>query len=979
MNRSHRSAANRARNPQQKSTRRRSALGITLVVLVAIIAAWWLVTEVVTDWLWFRRLSFQQVFTTRMITAVALFLASAVLMAVVCAVTMAIAWRRRPDKPAPLESDVLDHYRQALARRTRLVIALPSIVIGVIAGAVATTHVDDVLLFINRTPFGQRDAYFNKDVSFYTFTLPFLQFVLGMVLATLIVGTIVAVIVHLITGSLHASPVRFRGPLPGTPGGEPPRVEVHNPFGMAAQVHLSIMFGLILVVYGVQQLFARYEFAISDNDTLFTGIGYTDDHARITARLIVAIIAFICAAMFFANARLRAWRVPGTAIILMVVSSLLIQGIYPAVIQRFDVRPSEPDRERPYIQNQIAATRQAYDIDDVSITDYSAKTDVSQGQLKSDAEALPAIRLMDPAIIAPTFEQLQQVRGFYTFPNVLDVDRYEIDGKKTDTVVAAREIDINGLPDQSWNNIHTVYTHGFGMVASYGSRAQANGEPEWIEWDIPPQGKLNEQQPRIYFGENQNQYVIAGNVEGADPVELDTPGGNTAGGEQHSTYTGTGGVPIGNPITRAMYATKFGDMNLLLSGRVNQNSQILYNRTPQERVKAVAPWLTVDQDPYPAVVDGRIVWIADAYTSTANYPNSQHINMQDTISDSASSWRQGTDTKQVNYVRNSVKAVVDAYDGSVKLYAWDTSDPILKTWEKAFPGVLTDKSQASPELLSHLRYPQDLFKVQRQILGRYHMTDPGNWYNQSDLWVVPADPRDKSGKAEPPYYLSIKWPGDAAPVFSQTAVYVPNKRENMGAYMSVVADTSNPDYGKIRVLRLSDTQQVPGPNQTYNAISSDQSVADHLLPFVGQGGSGSADALYGNLLTLPLGDGLIYIEPIYTQRKDSSAGSYPVLRFVVARYGTHIGIGTTLQEALDTVFGGNAGASTGENAQPGQAGATQQVPATGEEAVKANLQAANDAFSSADKALKAGDLATYQSQMQVAQAKVSEAMAAAGG
>ena len=293
--------------------------------------------------------------------------------------------------------------------------------------------------------------------------------------------------------------------------------------------------------------------------------------------------------------------------------------------------------------------------------------------------------------------------------------------------------------------------------------------------------------------------------------------------------------------------------------------------------------------------------------------------------------------------------------------------------------MLTDKSQASPELLSHLRYPQDLFKVQRQILGRYHMTDPGNWYNQSDLWVVPADPRDKSGKAEPPYYLSIKWPGDAAPVFSQTAVYVPNKRENMGAYMSVVADTSNPDYGKIRVLRLSDTQQVPGPNQTYNAISSDQSVADHLLPFVGQGGSGSADALYGNLLTLPLGDGLIYIEPIYTQRKDSSAGSYPVLRFVVARYGTHIGIGTTLQEALDTVFGGNSGASTGENAQPGQAGATQQVPATGEEAVKANLQAANDAFSAADKALKAGDLATYQSQMQVAQAKVSEAMAAAGG
>lgn len=977
MNRSHRSAAGSAsKGAAAKSTRRNSTLAITLVVLVAIVAVWWLVSDVVTDWLWFRRLNFQQVFTTRMITAVVLFLSAGLLMAAVSAITMAIAWRRRPDRPTPLESEMLDHYRNALERRTKLVIAIPSILLGIASGALAIAHVDQVLLFINRTPFGQRDAYFDHDVSFYTFTLPFLQFVLGTIMGTLIVGTLVAALVHFITGSLQASPIRFRAPAAGSPAGAPPSVEMRNPFGTAAQVHLSIMLGLILVVYGVQQLLARYDFAISDNDALFTGIGYTDDHARITARLIIAIIAFLCAAMFFANARLRAWRVPGTAIVLMLVSSLLIQGIYPAVIQRFDVRPSEPDRERTYIQNQIDATRQAYDINDVSITDYSAKTEVSQGQLKQDAEALPAIRLMDPAIIAPTFEQLQQVRGFYTFPEVLDIDRYTVDGQTTDSVVAAREIDINGLPDQSWNNVHTVYTHGFGMVASYGSRAQANGEPEWLEWDIPPQGELNEQQPRIYFGEKQSHYVVAGNVDGADPVELDTPGGNTEGGEQHTTYTGNGGVPIGNPIIRAMYSTRFTDMNLLLSGRVNENSQILYDRTPQERIKAVAPWLTVDQDPYPTVVDGRIVWIADAYTTTANYPNSQHINMQDTISDSASSWRQGTDAKQVNYVRNSVKAVVDAYDGSVKLYAWDTDDPILQTWSKAFPGVLTDKSEASPDLISHMRYPQDLFKVQRQILGRYHMTDPGNWYNQSDLWVVPADPRDKSGKAEPPYYLSIKWPGDASPVFSQTAVYVPNKRENMGAYMSVVADASRDDYGQIRVLRLSDTQQVPGPNQTYNAISSDQSVADHLLPFVGQGGSGSADALYGNLLTLPLGDGLIYIEPIYTQRKDSSAGSYPVLRFVVARYGTHIGIGTTLQEALDSVFGGNAGASTGETATGG--GDTAANPATGEEAVKTALQAANAAFAAADAALKAGDLATYQSQMQVAQDKVNEAMAATG-
>lgn len=961
----------------RKQPRRHTALGATLAILVVLVVVWWIVSEVVTDWLWFRNLHFGQVFTTRLVTGAVLAVAQGVLLGGACALNMALAWRSRPQRPVS-DSPTLDHYRSALARRTAVIVAVPSLLVALGAGSLAVSHTDETLAFLHRTPFGQADAYFGMDASFYVFTLPFLQYVFSAVLAALVIGTLAAAAVHVVTGSLYAAPVAVRRHGSGDEGGaHPPTVELRNPLNAAAQVHLSVLLGLIMVVYGFQRLLSRYEFAISDNDALFTGIGYTDDHARITARLIVAIIAWICALMFFANVRLKLWRVPGTAIVLMIVSSLIIQAIYPVAIQQFTVRPSEVSQERSYIERQVEATRAAYDVDDVTVSDYSAETNVSAGQLKSDAEALPGIRLMDPALVAETYEQLQQVRGYYQFPGVLDVDRYAVDGRTTDTIIAAREINIAGLPDQSWINTHTVYTHGYGVVASYGNRSSSNGEPVWTEGDIPPQGRLDVDESRIYYGEAENQWVVAGNEPGAAPIELDTPGGSESGGEQHSTYTGAGGVAIGNHVTRAMYATTFTDLNLLLSSNVNSASRILYNRTPRERIAQVAPWLTVDQDPYPAVVDGRVVWIVDAYTTSADYPNSQHVNLQDTIADSARQ-TSGEDT-QVNYMRNSVKAVVDAYDGTVDLYAWDTDDPILQTWMKVYPGLLKDRSEISADLMSHLRYPQDMFKVQRQILGRYHMENPDSWYNQSDLWEVPADPRDSSGAYEPPYYLSIKWPGDESPVFSQTAVYVPKNRENMAAYMSVVADASSPDYGRLRVLKLSDTAQVPGPNQTYNAIVSDQQVADKLLPFIGQGSGSSADALYGNLLTLPLGNGLIYVEPIYTQRKSAdtgaSAGTYPVLRFVVVRFGTHIGIGDTLQEALDSVFAGDAGASTGEDTsgQPSeqQGGGTDQM--SNEEAAKQLLQEASDAFGRADQALKNGDLGGYQAQMQTAQDKTREA------
>ncbi|GAA2178287.1 UPF0182 family protein [Brooklawnia cerclae] len=956
--------------------RKRNTLALTLGILVVLILGFVLFSRVWTDLLWYRSVDAQQVFTIRLFSTVGLFCVFGLLMAVVVLVNMVVALRMRPHGvPAQAgRSSTLSRYRRVMDARTKLFVAVPVIVLGLLAGAGAVSVTDTFLAWLNATPFGTTDPYFNRDISFYVFDLPWWRFVVSQVMWTFIISLVATAVVHFISGATRTSPLRLSSPVEG----QAPEIKVSNPFGASAQAHMSVLLGIIMILIGIDQMLGRYAFAYTDNDTLFTGIGYTDDHARITAKLIMAIICLVCAVVFFVNAKLRRWMLPTSAVALAVASSLVVQVAYPGLVWQFDVKPNEPDRERNYIANQISATREAYGVADVEVTDYSATTTVSAGQLIADASALPGIRLMDPQVIAPTFEQLQQVRGYYTFPDVLDVDRYTIDGQETDAIVAVREINTSGLPEenQTWNNVHTVYTHGYAMVGAYGNRRQASGEPEWIERDIPPEGELNQVEPRVYFGENTTDYSIVGTTEGGSAIELDTPGGESGSGETYTTYSGTGGVSVGNYLVRALFAARFGDINLLLSSRVTSESKILYDRTPAERVAKVAPWLTIDQDPYPAVVDGRVVWIIDGYTTSNSYPNSQRVDLSSATSDSTSSWTPvGSESSDVNYIRNSVKAVVDAYDGTVTLYAWDTSDPVLQTWDKVYPGLLHSVDEISDDLKAHLRYPQDLFKAQREILGRYHMTDPMAWYQQSDLWVVPDDPRYDDTK-EPPYYLSIKWPEDDAPVFSQTAVYVPRGRENLGAYMAVVADAASPDYGKIRVLRLSDTHQVPGPNQTFNAIQTDEQVQQALLPFTSQG---AAEPVYGNLLTLPLGGGLIYVEPIYTQGK--ATGSYPVLRFIVVRFGDHIGIGDTLQEALDTVFQGDAGVDTGEGSDQTSGGSDEGSSSgttTGSEAVKAALEAAVAAYDAADEALKAGDLAEYQAQIEIAKQRVEEAQSALG-
>lgn len=955
---------------------RRGALIPTIIALLVLAYLFTTFAQLWTDNLWFSQLGYGVVFSTQLWTSVGLFCGFGLLMG------LAVAWTITSSMKAAQSgsrsgSTLLNRYRDMLGQRAKLAVWVPAVFFGIMAGISGTSARTTFLAYLYRSEFGIKDPRFGLDVSYFVFEYPWFRFLNSFFLGLFLLCLAIAVVMTFALGLLSSQ---------GKPGAA----------SLRAHAQISTLAGLALLTYGVDAFLDRYSEELQSSG-LLDGLTYTGDKAQITAHTVVAVISVLTAVLFFVYSRRPGWRIPVTAAILMVVSSLIVGVAYPSVVQSFDVKPDEPDKERPYIQYNITATRDAYGVAKTEIYDYSAKTSAEAGQLKADAAAVPGIRLIDPSMVRNTYEQLQQVRGYYSFATTLDVDRYQIDGAETDVVIAAREMDQSGLENKQWNNLHTVYTHGYGLVAAYGNRRQAGGEPEWLAADIPTVGKLTATEPRVYFGELQTNYVVVGRQEGQSAIEFDTPGGGGTNGEQFNTYNGAGGVGIGNLFTRALYATRFGDVNLLLSDRVNGNSRIMYDRTPAQRVAQVAPWLTTDSDIYPAIVNGRIVWIVDAYTTTDSYPNSQQLSLRSAASRSTTQTSGLAPDDKINYIRNSVKATVDAYDGTVTLYEWDATDPILRTWEKVFPGTVQPKSAISADLMAHLRYPEDLFRAQREILARYHMTNPDQWYSTSDMWAIPSDPThdEKDNLREPTYYMSVRWPtatqngttieGETSPQFSQTTVYSPKGRQNLAAYMAVVADAASKDYGKIRVLRMSVTQQVEGAGQAHNNILRDEKVATLLRPYLNQG---SAKALYGNLLTIPLGGGILYVEPIYTQRNEAQQGAFPVLTYVVVRFGDHVGISETLQGALDQVFSGNAGAKTNETPATGTPSTetpstgtppTGTSPVTNSAAVTAALAEAQQAFTDADKALAAGDLAAYQKANKTAQAAVEKAAKAMKG
>ncbi|MFI8302062.1 UPF0182 family protein [Streptomyces sp. NPDC085927] len=946
-----------------RPSRRVRTLLMTLGVLAVLGMVFTMFAGFWTDWLWYRSVDYSSVFTTTLWTKIGLFFVFGLLMALAVGFNIWLAHRMRPPLSAmSMEQQNLDRYRMGIAPYKKWLLLGITALLGLIAGASASGQWRTWLMWVNGVPFGKKDPQFKLDVAFYAFDLPWYRFLLGFGFAATILSLIAAALTHYLYGGLRVT----------SPGARATA---------AATGHLSVLLGIFVALKAVAYWLDRYGLAVKSSDFKatdnWTGLRYVDANAYLPAKTILFCIAVICALLFFATLWRRTWQLPVIGFGLMVLSAILIGGLYPAIVQKFQVQPNEQAKEAPYVEKNLKATRDAYGIDDAQVDEYPGTSQTKdKTKLRDQVSETASIRIMDPNIVSPTFQQLQQIRNYYAFPTNLDVDRYPDPktGAEQDTVIGLREINLNGIPKRNWINDHFRYTHGYGAVAAKGTSSD-DGRPVFTEYDLPSKGDLGTYEQRVYYGERTTTYSIVGGPQ----KEIDY---SDDSGEKTTSYKGDSGVNLANPINRAAYAAAFSEPQILYSGAIGEGSRILYNRTPKERVEAVAPWLTIDGDAYPAVVDGRIQWIVDAYTTTNGYPYASRTTLGDTTADSLTATNDNravvAQENRVNYIRNSVKATVDAYSGEVELYQWDTQDPVLKTWMKAFPDTVEPKSEISSGLMDHLRYPQDLFKVQRELLTRYHVKDATTFLSGSEVWQVPDDPTNKTGDAVPPYYQSMRMPDQKEQAFSLTTTFTPNGRDNLSAFMAVDAEAGSEGYGKIRVLKLPTSTTAAGPKQVQSQFNSEQDIAESIRLLRG----GDSEVEYGNLLAVPLDGGLLYVEPVYVR---GGGLKYPLLRKVLVTYGGQTAFEDTLEQALDKVFGAEGPATEppgGEGEGSGEDEGTTKPPTSDNPTVQEALNDAQEAFEAGQEALQKNDWEAYgqaQKDLEAALRRAEEAQAGDGG
>lgn len=933
-------AFNWGNDGKESSPQKGKPLLFTLVTLGVLAMIFLAVAQFITDRMWFDSVNATEVFDTFLVTRVQLFIAGALIGFVAGFFTIRFALRNTPTFAIPNTAPGAENINQVLSKVRKFGVVLIPAVVGLLTGSSFASLAEQWLLFRNSQPFGEKDVTFGNDISFYVFELPFLRSLNGLLSTVIVLCGLLAIVLHWLQGNIR------------------PIQEGHNRVRMNftddSRRQIAVLTGLFLALYAWSYWLDRFEMVLSTND-LITGMKFVDSNIKLPALNILTGIALIVAILFFANVFMKNWALPILGTVLLIISSILLGAIWPGFVQQVQVKPDEQTKEAPYIELNIAATRSAYGLSDVNYQSYDASETVDSNILATDSATLKNIRIMDPYVVSTTFEQLQQLKGFYSFADTLDVARYEINGETRGALLAVREVNLDGIPEsqQNWLTNHLIYTHGIGLAAAYDNTSTVDGQPAFFESDVPPTGLLNVEQPRIYFGEKLTQYSIVG---GNKKIELDYPDDTQASGQQNTTYTGKGGVPVGGTLNKLLFAARFGEPNFLLSEQITEKSRVIFNRTPVQRVQEIAPWLTLDGDPYPAVIDGKIVWIIDGYTTTGNYPYSQTTSVADATSDS---FQQRATDRNINYIRNSVKATVDAYDGTVTLYAWDEKDPILKAWRTIFPNLVQDKTKMSESLLSQIRYPEDLFKIQRDILRKYHISDPKAFFTGENFWIVPDDPTYASGGLpQPPYYLNIKMPGDKQKHFQLTATFAPAKRPSLAGFMAVNSDYGN-DYGKITLLQLPSQTTIPGPVQAQNLFESD-AVISSQLSLLRQGGS---NVVLGNLLSLPVGGGVLYVQPIYVQ--SSGAGGFPLLRKVQVGFGQKVVLADTLSSALNQVLGETVNPEPGPTPEPGNK--------TDAELLEAALAKAQKAYSDGQAALRNNDWAAYGEAQKRLSAAIAEA------
>lgn len=862
-----------------------------------------------TDYLWFQELGFASVFTTSLQARILTFLVAAGAFSVFYAVNLAIARRMTPRRG----EQVVRPTRIAAFASTSITLlqVLAGIGLAVILGLVAQEEWLMFLRFLHSVPFGSADPVFQQDIAFYVFALPVYQF-----LVTWLGGLIV--ITALATGATY---VLGQGRVQWTP---------------AAKGHLSALGFLFLALNAWSYQLAVSALVYSTRGVVF-GASYTDVNAQWPAYNVITALTLALAVLLLVNIFFRRLQALGIALVLWIAAGFLLGGIYPAFVQNLEVKPSEFSKEQTYIAYNIALTRQAYALDGIQESDYPVSDAPTTADIQNNRDTIDNIRLADYRPLLQTYNQIQTIRTYYDF-NDVDIDRYTIDGRYRQVMLSGRELATGKLTGkaQTWVNLHLLYTHGYGAVLSPVNEFTPDGLPNLLLKDIPPVGALPITRPEIYYGEETTGYVL---VKTKDQ-EFDYPKGED---NAFTTYAGSGGVPIGSAFDRLMFALRFGDGNILLTDALTADSRVMFYRDIQARVRRVAPFLLYDRDPYLVLAEGKLYWLQDAYTYTGSYPFSE-------------SYSDG-----LNYIRNSVKVVVDAYNGTTTFYITDPNEPIVKSYAQIYPALFKPIEQMPASIRAHVRYPETFFTIQASMYQTYHMTAPQVFYNKEDLWAIPADTSGSQAQAMEPYYVIMRLPGDAKEEFMLMLPFTPAKRQNIVAWMSAKSDGA--DYGKRLVYRFPKDKLVYGPEQIHARLNQDPTISSQIT-LLNQHGS---NVLWGNLLVIPIQSSLIYVQPMYLQSEQSQI---PQLKYVVVATANAVAMQPTLADALARVFSG-LGATTQTTTPPGPTTATNPT-------VAALVQQANDHYNKAQEALKVADWATYGAEMKALQQVLNQLTQATG-
>lgn len=950
-------------------------VGILFIVLLALSSR---LATFYTDVLWFRSIGFVRVFWTLLTTQFGLGLTAGVFMTALLAGNLLLARRLAPRYriPTPAEESV-ERYRTLIEPIARPLLLVVAVVVGVLSGLNIAPQWPRYVLWANAVEFDRTDPQFGLDLGYFVFVLPFHSLVNSWLFTALVITVIMTLVAHYVFGGIR----------PQAPGQRlTPQVNVH----------LSVLVAALVAVRAWGFWLDRYMLSYSERGQV-TGLSYTDVNAELLALQLLTIIAAICVVLFLVNVRFRGWLLPTAGVGILVVAAIVLAGIYPAIVQRLQVDPQELPRERPYIDRNLELTRFGFGIDDVTFEDFPANEELSDTAVQDNQTTLESIRLWDPATLQNTYQQLQELRPYYDFRDV-DVDRYELEGDTEQVMLSVREVATSDLPTEArtWQNEALVYTHGYGVVSSAVSTRRRDGQPVFLVKDIPPQGvaELEIDNPRIYIGEQPPAYSIVGATED----ELDFPVAASQEVERYR-YTGADGVAVGSPVRRLAFALRFAEPNILLSSLITDESKIMYKRSVRERVENVAPFLKLDHDPYPVAVDGRVKWILDAYTTSDMLPYSERTDLATaTVSEQQQLTAVTNENGQItfqeqsvqvpglrgtaNYIRNSVKAVVDAYDGTVTLYVVDPEDPIIQAWQRVFPDSFTDGDDASEELTRHFRYPEDMFRVQSTMFETYHILEPDAFYNKDDAWTIPADAQFQANQPDSaevrsmrPYYLLMRLPGEQTEEFALIQPFSPEERNNLIGWLAGRSDGEQ--YGQLKAYRMPPTKTVFGPEQIQARINQDDAVSEQITLW-NQSGS---RVRYGNLLVIPVEDSLLYAQPLFL-RADRS--EIPELRRTVLVFGDQVVMEDSLQAALEALFGAAApGVELPEGAEQAVAGGEtgEQVPDStttpdaaelSDPAVAAALDRALEAFEAADQALADGNLGEYQAQTRQAEQALRE-------